>query len=84
MSWNIWPQLSQLAEPLWTDPGTKNGISVRELISTKKKKKVQAGNEWSNVLPKILTSEEKATYLSPGVGRKETLGFTFTEIIRAY
>ena len=28
------PQLSQLAEPLWTDPGAKNGISVRELIST--------------------------------------------------
>ena len=25
---------SQLAEPLWTDPGVKNGISLRELIST--------------------------------------------------
>ena len=25
---------SRLAEPLWTDPGLKNGISVRELIST--------------------------------------------------
>ena len=35
---------------------------MRELISTsKKKKKAQAGNEWSNILPKIFASEEKAT-----------------------
>ena len=27
-------QSSQLAEPLWADPGVKSGISVRELIST--------------------------------------------------
>ena len=27
----------------------------------KKKKKAQAGSEWSNTLPKILASEEKAT-----------------------
>ena len=33
------PQLSQLAEPLWTNPGLKSGISVRELSSTLKKKK---------------------------------------------
>ena len=26
--------VSQLAEPLWTDPSIKSGISVRELIST--------------------------------------------------
>ena len=32
-------QSSQLAEPLWTDPGLKSGISVHELISTLKKKK---------------------------------------------
>ena len=25
---------SQLAEPLWTDPGLKSGISVRQLIFT--------------------------------------------------
>ena len=31
---SIQPQLSQLAEPLWTDPGIKSGISVHELIST--------------------------------------------------
>ena len=28
-------QSSQLAEPLWTDPGQKSGTSVRELISLK-------------------------------------------------
>ena len=39
MSGNIWPQSFQLAEPLWTDPDIKGGISVRELISTSKKKK---------------------------------------------
>ena len=33
-------QLSQLAEPLWTDPVLKSGISLCELISTKKKKKI--------------------------------------------
>ena len=36
---NIRPQSSQLAEPLWADPGIKSTISVRELISTSKKKK---------------------------------------------
>ena len=41
-SGNIRSQSSQLAEPLWTDPGIKNGISVRKLISTPKK----------NILPK--------------------------------
>ena len=34
---------------------------MRELISLTKKKKAQTGNEWSNILPKILASEEKAT-----------------------
>ena len=38
-SGNTWPQSSQLAEPLWTDPGIKNGISVREQISPPPKKK---------------------------------------------
>ena len=48
------------AESLWTDPDTKSGINVRELISTLKKK-AQAENEWSNIehSPKILASEEK-------------------------
>ena len=38
-SGNTRPQSSQLAGPLWTDPGLKNGISVRELLSNEKKKK---------------------------------------------
>ena len=43
MSRNIQPQSSQLAEPLWTDPGIKSGICVCEVISTlKKNKKKQA------------------------------------------
>ena len=37
LSGNTRSQSSQLAEPLWTDPGLKSGISVRELISTIKK-----------------------------------------------
>ena len=31
------PQSSQLADPLWTDPGFESGVSVRELISASKK-----------------------------------------------
>ena len=61
-SGNTQPQSSQLAEPLWTDPGVKTEISVSELISTSKKKKEkekiekekkeeQAGNERWNILP---------------------------------
>ena len=45
LSGNIRPQSSQLAEPLWTGPDIKSGISVRDLISTSKKggKKKNAG-----------------------------------------
>ena len=43
---------------MWTDPGLKNGISVRELISTLKKK-AQAGNELSNILSKSLHARKK-------------------------
>ena len=57
-SGNIRPQSSQLAEPLWTDPGVNSGISLCELISTKKKK-VQAGNEWSNIVPKDSQAKKK-------------------------
>ena len=47
---NIRQQSSQLAEPLWTDPRLKSGISVLELTSTskeekKKKRKKGAGGE---------------------------------------
>ena len=33
------PQSSQLADPLWTDPGLRSGISMRDLISTLKKER---------------------------------------------
>ena len=55
-----WPQLSQLAEPLWTDPGLKSGISVCKLISTWKRK--CAGGEWMvKHSPQILTSQAIAS-----------------------
>ena len=38
LTWNAQPQLSQLAEPLWTDPGLTSGNSVCKLISTLKNK----------------------------------------------
>ena len=60
-SGNTWPQLSQHAEPLWTDPGLKrlkSEISVCDLISTLKKK-AQSGNELSNISPKSLDVEKK-------------------------
>ena len=55
---------SQLTEPLWTDPGIKTGSSVRELISTlkkrkKEKKEAQAGNKYSNILPKSSQARKK-------------------------
>ena len=69
LSGNIQPQLSQLTEPLWSDPCIKSGISVRELISTHSKinKLKSAGREWMvEHSLKILASEEKATkYLVP-------------------
>ena len=54
---NAWPQLSQLTEPPWTDPGLKNGISVCKLISTLKR--TLAGNEWSSLLPKSSQARRK-------------------------
>ena len=53
---------SHLAEPLWTDPGLKSGISLWKLFFTSKKKnkkKEQAGNEWSNIFPKSLQARKK-------------------------
>ena len=43
-SGNTRSQSSQLAEPLWTDPGLKSEISVRELIFTLKKKRRRGMN----------------------------------------
>ena len=63
-SGNTRSQSSQLAEPLWTDPGLTSGISVRELISNLKKKK--RGNKkrrwemnWRHC-PQIPALEKKA------------------------
>ena len=43
---NTQPQSSQLAKPLWTYTSLKSGISVHELIFTKKKKKKH--RRWMN------------------------------------
>ena len=47
LSGNAQSQLSQLAKPLWTDPGLKSGISVCKLISILKNNsnKKSAGGE---------------------------------------
>ena len=56
-------QLFQLAEPLWTYPGLKSGLSVCELISAVKKK--STGREQMNRhSPRILASEKKATTIT--------------------
>ena len=60
---------SQLAEPLWTDPGIKSGISLRELISTskekeekKRKQKKSTGRVWMiEYSSKSLANEKNAT-----------------------
>ena len=60
---NARPQSSQLTEPLWTDPGLKSKISVCDLISTSKKKKI-TGREWIvEHSPKIFTREKKPPLL---------------------
>ena len=85
---NTRPQSSQFAEPLWTDPGIKSEISVRELISTKKgrekERKVQAGNR--QTFPPNARSEEKATTESVKLFRKESSVrlISFTEDFMPY
>ena len=55
-SGNTRSQPSKLAEPMWTDPGLKSGMSLHELISTKTIFfKAQAGTELSNILPNSRT-----------------------------
>ena len=43
-SGNTQSQSPQLAEPLWTDPGLRSGISVHDLISTLKKMRSRGRN----------------------------------------
>ena len=53
---------NSVTEPLWTDPGIKSGIRVRELISNKKYFLKSTGGELIvEHSPKILALEEKAT-----------------------
>ena len=42
--WNTRPQSTQIAEPPWTEPGIKSGISVRKLMSTLKKRRRRGMN----------------------------------------
>ena len=56
---NIRPQLSQLAELLWTDLGLKSGISVSKLISTSQKKCMWGTN--CRTFSQNLARKEKAT-----------------------
>ena len=47
---------------MWTDPGLKTGIRVREIISTQKKKEKSAGRErMVEHSLKIIAIAEKAT-----------------------
>ena len=63
------PQSSQLAEPLWTDPGLKSGISLHELISISEKNNNKNGQTNKKrrrgmnglTFSQILANEEKAT-----------------------
>ena len=55
LSENIWPQSSQIAEPLWTDPGIKSGISVCELISTFKKNDNNFKKRWREMNGRTLS-----------------------------
>ena len=65
LSGNIRPQSSQLAELLWTGPDLKSGTSVHGLFSTFKTTKAQAGNEWSNILPKSSQTRKKKPTITP-------------------
>ena len=50
---SIRPQSSQLAEPLWTDPGIKEwNLCARANLHLKKKSAGGAGNKWSNIVQK--------------------------------
>ena len=69
-SGNTQPQSSQLAEPLWTDPGLKSGICVCEESSNKKIKKSTGADEWSNILPKFSQARKKPRYATKRSGER--------------
>ena len=66
LSGNFHPQLSQLAEPLWPDPGIKFGISVRELISTSKHQQKSAGGGMNGRTFSPKASQEREKPPPPG------------------
>ena len=75
LSGNIRLQSSQLAEQLWTDPGAKSGISVRELISSLKTTTTTTGGErMVEHSPKILASGEKKATAITSLALKQGLG----------
>ena len=50
---NVCPQSSQLTEPLWTEPGLKRGIEVRELSPLKESRQ----GAIRKIFPKIFACE---------------------------
>ena len=69
-SGNAQPQSSQLAEPLWTDPGIKSGIGVHEPISVKENK-AQAGIDASKIFPQNPCMREKSHHHMFGQGHED-------------
>ena len=63
-------QSSQLAEPLWTDPGLKSGTTVSKLISTLKRERERrtGGERIVKHSTKILAHKEKATTTTTPAG----------------
>ena len=77
------PQSFQLDEPPWAGPGIKSEISVRELISTLKKKKIARRKLVVEHSPEILSSENRATqgrhhYSRLSTIRKRSISVFFT------
>ena len=67
-SGNTQPQLSQLSEPLWTDPGPKSGISVWPNLHLKEKKKRRQGMNCRTFSQNPGTHrEEHATKATPAI-----------------
>ena len=62
----------QLAEPLWTDPGIKSGISGRELIIYFKKTKKRRWGIMVKHSPQNLASKEKTAMVSQWNGHGVT------------
>ena len=60
---NACPQSSQFTDPLWTDPGLKSGIGLRELTcALKKKKKEQVETDSSDLLLKFLQEKRHQSH----------------------